>query len=148
MRAWLYDTLVASTELKSDLGAEIITTRVIPRRSKLVVDTNTLPRPFLIYGLGNSTREGLVDSTADDPQDKDSENQFFQIWVHDEGGSFELINQIIQHVIELLHGASSAANRILTISHLETSSEFNNETYNTNFRYIRFQAKLITTGGN
>ena len=147
MRAWLYDTLVGSDDLKSDLGAEDITTRVIPRRSKTTVDINTLLRPFLVFGLGNATNQQLADSTADDPQDKRAVGQFFQVWVHDAGGSFVKIDDIVQHVIDLLEGASSPPHGINTITHLETSGEFNNETYDTNFRYIRFQA-MIVTGGN
>lgn len=148
MRAWLYDTLTTNDQLQTDLGVEDITPRVVPRRSKTTVDINNLPRPFLVFGLGNSTREGLTDSTANDSEDRDALGQFFEVWVHDEGGSYARIDEIVKHVIAILHGASSPVDKVLTVSHLETSGEFNNETYDTNFRYIRFQAMIITTGGN
>lgn len=143
MRAWLYDTLTQSEELQLDLGAEDIKTRVVPRRSKTTVDINNLKRPFLIYGLGNATNQNLVDATADDPQDKNATGQFFEVWIHDSGGSFVDIDAIVEHVIKLLNGASSPANGVISVSYLETSAEFNNETYDTNFRYVRFQAMIV-----
>lgn len=141
MRAWLYDLLTTDVPLQSDLGgAEGIKDRVMPRRSEGDILS---AKPFLIYGLGNSTDEGLVDSTANDGQ---AERQFFQVWIHDEGGSYALIDDLVKKVKKRLIGASSPANRVTTIRYLETSQEFNNETYNTIFRYIRFQA-IIATGG-
>ncbi len=146
MRAWLYDTLITDSDLQSDLGgAEGIKSRVAPRRSK--EEIASLVRPFLIMGLGNATSENLSDSTSNDPQDKDADRQFLQIWIHDDGGSYSRIDTIIEHVIHRLAGASSAADNILTMSYLETSAEFNNEAYGTIFRYIRFQAVKVR-GGN
>lgn len=146
MRAWLYDRLITSDELQSELGGvEGIQTRVTPRRSK--EEIASIPRPFLVYGLGNSTTMGLVDSTANDSQDRNADHQFFQIWVHDKGGSYEDIDSLVNLVIKRLSGASSPADGIVTIEYLETSAEFNNETYGTNFRYIRFQAVKMN-GGN
>lgn len=145
MRAWLYDLLTSSTELQLDLGgAEGIVTRVLPRRSQQVIPET---KPFLIYGLGNSTSERLGDSTANDPNDKDADRQFFEVWVHDDGGSYTDIDGIIVKVIRLLDGASSPGDQVLTVAYLETSQEFSNETYGTNFRYIRFQAVKVR-GGN
>jgi hypothetical protein len=146
MRAFLYDTLITSADLQSDLGGdEGIKTRVIPRRSK--EEVATLAVPFLVFGLGNSTAMGLCDSTADDPQDRDADHQFFQVWVHDKGGSYKRVDNIIPKVVACLKGAQSPADGIVTIEYLETSAEFNNETYGTNFRYIRFQAVKMN-GGN
>jgi hypothetical protein len=143
MRAWLYDTLTDSTELQSDLGGVGgIGDRVLPRRSQQVIPEL---KPFVVYGLGNSTAEGLGDSTA--PNDKDADRQFFQVWVHDDGGSFTKIDTIVAKVIKLLHGAGSPANGVITVIYLETSAEFSSETYGTNFRYIRFQAVKVR-GGN
>lgn len=134
MRAWLYDQLTGSTLLRSRLGGvEGIKDRVIPRYSE--DDINT-PKPFLMYGLGNATSFELSDSTANDSA---TERQFFQIWVHDEGGSFENIDDIyIPEVKACLVGKSPRG--YLTIGYLETSAEFNNDTYNTIFRYLRFEA--------
>lgn len=141
MRAFLYDTLTGDTDLQTDLGgAEGIKDRVIPRRSRGDI---LVTRPFLIFGLGNATSEQLEDSTANDAQ---AERQFFQIWVHDEGESYLLIDQMIDKVKKCLIGAISVEHKILTIRYLETSQEFNNESYNTIFRYIRFQAIRAKAG--
>lgn len=138
MRPLLYDLLTTDTDLQSDLGgASDILNRVLPRRSR---ENILVVRPFLVFGLGNATSEALVDSTANDPVDKDGERQFFQVWVHDDSESYALIDNIVEKVKRRLIGVSSTEHRVLTIAYLETSAEFNNETYNTLFRYIRFQA--------
>lgn len=142
MRVWLYDTLTGDEELQAKLGGvEGIRTRVVPRRSKTNIEVQS---PFLIYGLGNNTNEGLGDPTANDV---DAHRQFFQIWIEDEdSGSYALIDEFIPILKRLLVGASSPEHNIMTIAWLETSQEFNNETYNTLFRYMRFQAILGKTG--
>lgn len=146
MRAWLYDRLITDTDLQSDLGgAEAIKTRVIPRRSQDTVPSAYLP--FIVFGLGNSTSEGLSDATSNDPNDKDADRQFFEIWIHDDSGSYTKIDTLIAKVIKNLSGASSVPDHVLTVAYLETSGEFSNETYGTIFRYIRFQAVKVT-GGN
>lgn len=135
MRAWLYELLTTDAELADQLGGvEAIVDRVIPRRGGENVD---LPTPYLVFGLGNATNESLGDSTAGDVE---AERQFFEIWVHDSGGSFLTIDDIIILVKKRLTGASNPAANVITIRYLETSGEFSNETYNTIFRYIRFQA--------
>ena len=135
MHAWLYDTLITSEDLQLDLGGEEgIAGRVLPRRSQTDI---SVPRPFLVYGMGNATNEQLGDSTANDVS---AERQFFQVWIHDEGGGYDLINSIIPEVIRRLDGGSHVPSRIIVVTYLETSGEFSNETYNTLFRYIRFQA--------
>lgn len=142
MRVWLYDTLTQDTELQGMLGGvEGIKTRVIPRRSQTSIEVQS---PFLIYGLGNNTNEGLGDPTANDV---DAHRQFFQIWIEEEdSGSYAKIDEFIPVIKRLLTGASSPENNIMTIAWLENSQEFNNETYNTLFRYMRFQAILGKTG--
>lgn len=140
MRTWLYETLTSDPDLQSDLGgAEGIVERVMPRRSQ---ETINIPKPFVIYGLGNSTSEQLEDSTANDAH---AERQFFQIWIHDEGGSYTLIDDLVKKVRKRLTGASHPPSNVVTVRYLETSSEFGNETYGTIFRYIRFQA-IIAQG--
>lgn len=144
MRAWLYDLLITDPDLQPIFGGvDGIKTRVVPRRSQ---ENINIPAPYIIFGLGNATSEDLGDSTADGPQDRDAERQFFQIWIHDEGESFVQIDDLIEKVKKRLIGASDPVSRVLTVRYLETSQEFSNQTYNTIFRYIRFQA-IKTTGG-
>lgn len=141
MRALLYDLLTTDTDLQQELGgADAIKARVMPRRSQGNIN---IEKPFIIFGLGNATNEQLSDSTSDD---EEAYRQFFQIWVHDEGESFVRIDDLIQIIKRRLIGVTSPAHHVVTIFWLETSQEFNNETYNTNFRYIRFQA-VIAQGG-
>ncbi len=140
MRAWLYDTLTSSTDLQTELGgAGGIGDRVVPRRSEFLVPR---VKPFLIYGLGNESSENLSDSTADDVE---ATRQFFQVWVHDEGGSYVRIDDLVEMIKKALVGKSHPPSKIITVRFLETSQEFSNETYGTNFRYIRFQA-IIAKG--
>lgn len=135
MRAFLYNKLTLDPGLQAELGgAQGILTRVVPRRSQ---DDIMVPRPFLVFGLGTESDENLVDSTANDGE---ASRQFFQVWVHDEGGSYAKVDDLVKLVKDCLIGASDPASNVLTIRFLETSQEFSNETYNTNFRYIRFQA--------
>lgn len=144
MRAWIYDTLIASTDLQAELGGvEGIKTRVMPRRSQESTPPE-VDKPFIIFGLGNDTNELLTDSTADD-EDGFAHRQFWQIWVHDEDSSYVLIDDLVEVVKNLFLGASSPAHKVLTTRWLETSQEFNNQTYGTNFRYIRFQS-IIAKG--
>lgn len=140
MRAWLYDRLTTHQPLWEAMGATSTTVKkqVVPRESQSNIN---LPKPFLVFGLGNETNEALSDEN-----DHRASRQFFQVWVHDEGGSFSRIdNNIIPVVKDLLIGASDKASMVTTILWLETSGEFSNETYNTLFRYIRFQA-IISKG--
>lgn len=135
MRAWLYDLLTTDEDIANALGGvEAVVDRVVPRRSQ---DDINIPTPYIIYGLGNATDEGLGDSTAGDVE---AERQFFEVWVHDAGGTFTTIDDIIVLVKKRLTGATNPAANVMTIRYLETSGEFSNETYNTIFRYIRFQA--------
>ena len=120
-----------------DLTEEQLTGRVVPRESQ---DTINLPKPFLVYGLGNSTNEDLAEDG-----DHEAYRQFFQVWVHDEGGSFDLIDDTIEVVKRRLHLASHAPSKVTLVRWLENSAEFSNETYNTVFRYMRFQA-IISKG--
>lgn len=136
MRAFLYDTLTQFSPLQLRLGGvEGIKDRVIPRASETNINAD---RPFLMFGLGNSTSFQLSDSTANDSR---ADRQFFQVWIHDEGGSYVNIDEVfIPLVKEALIGKTSPRHEIITIGYLETSQEFTNETYNTIFRYLRFEA--------
>lgn len=136
MRALIYDTLVGSTALAQEIPN--LASRVLPRKSQGTIEGT---RPFIVYGLGNATEENLTDETADEGW---AERQFFQIWVHDETRSFVKIDRIVSEIKKLFNGLAPGVGEVLVIRYLETSQEFGNETYNTNFRYIRFQAVMVT----
>lgn len=132
MRVWLYDTLIAAPTVE-----ELVEDRVFPRES---FDSSVVKKPFLVYGLGNDTNEHLSDE-----DDHEAHRQFFQIWIHDEGGDYSVIDDGVQAVKDLMKGASSKEFSITTVRWLETSQEFSDQTMNTIFRYIRFQA-IISRG--
>jgi len=111
--------------------------RIVPRYSQTTIN---LPKPFLIYGLGNATNEDLAEDT-----DHVAFRQFFEVWVHDEGGDFDLIDDIVFEVKKALTGENDPSSMLTNVRWLETSGEFHNDTYNTNFRYIRFQG-IISKG--
>lgn len=141
MRAWLYDTLIHDIDLQNHLGYDLaqMTSQVMPRESASVIPS---VKPFLIYGLGNETSEDLAEDN-----DHDASRQFFQIWIHDEGGSFTKIDETIPLIKKLLIGKSDPVSNVSTVRWLENSQEFSNETYNTIFRYSRFQA-IISKGAS
>lgn len=134
MRVWLFNLLRTSPEIQTLMGytQEEMNDQVVPRESQRTIN---LTKPFLVYGLGNNTNENL----SEDP-DHIAHRQFFQVWVHDDAGSFLMIDRVVEEVKSLLVGASSLADQVTTVRWLETSQEFSNETYNTIFRYVRFQA--------
>jgi len=144
MRIWLYDTLVADAPLRTLLGVELIDTatmmkRIKPRQSETSIPPNE-DIPFLVIGLGNETNEGLAEA-----DDHITERQFFSIWIHDRGGDYTLIDQIIDRVKKIFREAFSVEYQVTMVTYLETSQEFENQTYNTLFRYVRFQA-IISKG--
>lgn len=138
MRAWLYDTLTSDVELQALMGGPVgILERVVPRQSQM---TSNIEKPYLIYGLGTNTNEDLAEDG-----DHEAHRQFFQVWIHDEGGDYGLIDDIVELVKRALVNKTSPAHRVSMVRWLETSSEFYNETYDTLFRYVRFQA-IISKG--
>lgn len=132
MRVWLYDTLTQYEPLHEYMGGPSgILERVVPRESQRTIN---LPKPFMVYGLGNNTNEDLAEDS-----DHEAYRQFSQVWIHDEGGDYNLIDDMVELVKKALHGKGSPVHGIITTRWLEVSQEFGNETYNTIFRYVRFQ---------
>ena len=134
MRTWLYERLATDPELIPTLGVDEteVRTRIHPRRSE---ETIVLPTPYIIFGLGNDTNEDLAEDT-----DHEAHRQFFTIWIHDEGPTFTTIDDLIPIIKARLQNAQDSDAGVTMVRWLETSSEFNNETYKTVFRYCRFQA--------
>lgn len=139
MRAWLFDIISTNADIMAKLNytAPEARERVMPRRSQSNIN---IVKPFIVYGLGNATNEDLAEA-----QDHTAYRQFLQIWIHDEGGSYIQIDEIIEILKKILIGQHSATSNVTTIRWLETSQEFSNETDNTIFRYVRFQA-IISKG--
>lgn len=140
MRVWLYERLATDPSLRPDFGIDEAAVResVVPRRSE---ETINVPTPYIIYGLGNDTNEDLAED-----DDHEAHRQFFTIWIHDKGPSFLLIDNTIPKIKKRLVKGSDPTSGVMTVRWLETSQEFNNETYGTVFRYVRFQAIIGRTG--
>lgn len=96
------------------------------------MDSANVEKPFLVYTIGNATDEQL----SEEPEGP--ERQFFQIYIHDEGADYELIDQIVARVKTLLRNAGDKDSGILTTIYLETSRDLDDETMGTILRYIRF----------
>lgn len=131
MRQWVYDILktVDGPATVKQGGAVISAT---PKE---------LPRPFLVYHMGNATDEGLWDS-EDNPE---ASRQFLTVYVHDNPADYSRIDEIVEKVIKaMVNSGGSVADRILMVNYLETSRDFDDQTLKTIHRYIRFQ--LIKAG--
>lgn len=140
MRAWLYDELTQCEDLWPFYGGEeAIKQLIIPRRGKQTINLGS--QGFIIFGLGHLSEEDI----SEDP-DFEMGRQFFQIWVHDPGPSYQVVDEVLPIVKKLFRGRSEKTLGINQVRYLETSQEFNNETYNTVFRYIRFQAIIAKQG--
>lgn len=129
LRTYLYSTLTENALL-----VPLVAGRVFPKKS---MSSSVEDHPFVVYKLGNDTNEGLGDTNS-------PHRQYFQIYVHDVNinglGDYTLIDQVLGVIKDLLDGASSGADEVITIRYLETSQDLDDETLNTVFRYARFQA--------
>lgn len=135
MRSWLHQTLKNDPDIQTWLGGDP-TGRVFPRFTK---STSVITKPFIIHGLGN--RSPIISSEDEGFGDR----QYLQVWLHDEGADYTKIDEGLDLVKAALINGSDKPSNLTTVNYLETSQEFNNETYGTIFRYLRFQA-IISKG--
>lgn len=132
MRTWLYDRLANAPSLQGYYSDPDLNLIVFPRES---MESSAVVKPYLVYGLGTESAEDLAEDN-----DHTAERQFFQVWVHDEGGDYGRIDEIVGKLKVLLTNASSPADNVIIVRYLETSQEFSHQTLKTLFRYVRFQA--------
>ena len=138
MRVWLYDILHNAPALQGYYNnLPLVNLDVFPRES---LHDTVQRKPFIVYGLGNDTNEQL----SEDKNHK-AHRQFFQIWIHDDGGDYTRIDDLVEIVVNLLQGQAAPSYDITNVHWLETRQEFSDQTFNTLFRYIRFQA-IISKG--
>lgn len=126
MREWLYQTLSTDVDLQAFLAD-----RMFQGES---MRTSQVEEPFLVYTIGNATDEQL----SEEPNSP--ERQFFQIYIHDRGGDYTRIDDIVKLVKAKLRGRSDQTAGIITIIYLETSRDLDDSTLGTILRYIRFVA--------
>lgn len=126
MRTWLYETLSNDPGLIHLFGD-----RFFQGESML---TSVVVKPFLVYTIGNAT-DVLLSEEMDTP-----ERQFFQVYIHDEGGDYTRIDNGVRLVKNLLRHQQNADAGVMDIIYLETSRDLDDQTMQTIMRYIRFQA--------
>lgn len=130
-REWLYAKLTdpSATELRALVG-----NRVFAKKS---MKSSVEAHPYLVYKLGNDTSEGLSEGRS-------PHRQFFMIYVHDyrdeENGDYTRVDAVIEELKTLLNEACAPEADLIYINYLETSQDLDDETLNTVFKYIRFQA--------
>lgn len=126
MRTWLFQTLSNDLDLQEIFGDRMFQGESMP--------SSVVTKPFLTYTIGNAT-DVLLSEDDDTP-----ERQFFQIYVHDEGGDYTRIDDAVALLKRKLRHRQSAEAGIIDIIYLETSRDLDDMTMNTILRYIRFQA--------
>jgi len=126
MRVWLYSRLTGSSALAAYVNGRII-------QGESAEQANIL-EPFIVYTIGNATDEELSEE-PEGPQ-----RQFFQIYIHDRGGDYSRIDNIVAIIKTLLRNQSDKASGIINVIYLETSRDLDDSTMGTILRYIRFVA--------
>lgn len=133
LRSWLVATVKADAELKTLLGiTDGSPTRFYQGGG---LRTAELVKPYLVYHMGNDTSELLSELSL-------AGRQFLTIYIHDEYGDYQLIDDIGNRLKALLQGAGSAVDNVILTRYLERSQDLSDETQNTIFRYLRFQLIL------
>lgn len=133
LRTYLFDLLTSpdNTELFAKISG-----RVFAKKS---MSSSVEQHPFLVYKLGNTSDEGLSESN-------DPSRQYFQIYIHDyrddQVANYDLIDEILVILKAMLKDAVVPEYDIIRILYLETSQDLDDDTLNTVFRYVRFQAIL------
>lgn len=135
MRAWLYQTVINDPGLIDyfeDLlqPGEVFSNRVY--QGETLTD-RLLPKPYLFYTLGNDSDENLS-------EDVHPHRQFFTFYIHDSPSDYQRIDAIVDLLKKALVNKNGKEAGVITVRHLETSADFDDNTLGTILRYSRFQA--------
>lgn len=93
-----------------------------------------VPKPYVFYTIGNSS-DFLLSESLEGPT-----KQFFQIYIHDEPGDYDRIDRLVQAIKKSLNLTQDKDAGVITIQHIETSRDLDDDTLGTIFRYLRFEA--------
>lgn len=104
--------------------------RVFQQGSLLTAQTL---KPFLVYSMGNNTDEEMSD-----PDNFSPCRQFFTVWVHDDEGSYDLIDDIVNEIKRTFLTAPTSGS-VCGVQYLETSADHDDPTLQSVMRYVRFQ---------
>lgn len=126
LRQWLYETLLNDSGVSALVGTRIVLGSALT--------TNQLPRPYLVYRLGNETDWELAEV------DVFPRTVYFQIYVQDDPADYDRIDAIIAAVKTAFRTVNgSPANKVIQSRWMETSRDLDDQTLNTIFRYMRYQ---------
>lgn len=126
MRQFVYDRLQDSAGLSA-----LVADRVKQGESMIVAELDV---PFLVYRIGNETNEQFS-------EDAQKPNRvFFQVYIHDRGGDYTRIDDLVVLTIAALEGGPYPEYKILRVNYLETSRDLDDAEMGTIMRYVRFQA--------
>jgi len=126
MRQWVYSRLAADSALLLIHEGRIFSARGL---------ISTPPFPFLAIDFSTSTDE-LTDVAW---------RQIFRVWVHDEPGSYDLIDQTMQDIRRVLVTGESEVD-MLACRFSEESPDLRDDGHNSVTRYVRFFATRIREG--
>jgi hypothetical protein len=120
----------------SDIGELITRDRI---KSGMSVMTAQIQKPYIIVKMMNAPDLGW-----DDPDvDVRPKSQYFMVYVHDERSSFvqlDTICDLVKNAFRL--NPSSKDDRVVWTTFLEQSSDFDDVSLDTVFRYMRFIATM------
>lgn len=125
-REWVYKAIRSP-------GVIAYTDRVFQRGSIITAQT---VKPYIVYNLGNNTDEGMADEDSFRPN-----RQFLQVYIHDEVGDFSRIDDIVQALKEGFLTTPRTGD-VCGVQYLETSTDLEDPTVESIFRYVRFQLAL------
>lgn len=128
LRPWLYNTLVNDVNLVPLVGGRVF-------QGEGMVTAQVI-KPFLVFRIGNETSELLAE------EDVTPRRVFFQIYVHDTGPDYQIVDSAVEAVKKALLGKKSVPDNLMQTIYLETSRDLDDQTLQTVFRYVRFQAIL------
>jgi len=104
--------------------------------AKKTMTSSIEDHPYIVYKLGNETPEMLN-------EELEVTRQFFQVWVHDYHDSdiadYERIDEVIEAIRKAFWIKGSKEEAVWITIWEETSQDFNDETLNTIFKYVRFR---------
>lgn len=126
MRQFVYERLTGDSAIQA-----IVDDRVKQGES---MDIAELRHPFLVYRIGNETNELFSED------DLKPHRVFFQVYIHDRGGDYMRIDDLVKLVINALVGGPYPEYKILRVNYLETSRDLDDAEMGTILRYVRFQA--------
>lgn len=143
MRVWLYNLLkgdvTGTTSLQGIMESKLAVGETLEDRVSQgeTMSDRLTKKPYIFYTIGNATNDQLGEGTI-------TYNQFFQIYIHDEPGDYQLIDKLLKrtvHILDNAHGVHEEYD-IMHVQHLESSRDLDDVTLGTVMRYIRFVAKV------